>query len=212
MPPRSPLLAKIAATGLFALGAFAGMSGLAPEPDPVPRRWELRVEVGPMRVTSFDVGGKPRAFTYMTYRVVNKSGHDLLFAPSFEMSFGGNKTLRAGSDVPADVTAKLMDKIDNPLVQDQIGIIGTLLQGDENARDGLVVWSCESLAPGKLALYAAGFSGETATVELPSQKDPKVKEKAVLRKTLMVTYSPGGEITERGDHPIEVAEQRWIMR
>ncbi len=188
------------------------MSGLAPEPDPVSRRWELKVDLGAMRVTTLPVavsGGRTenRAFFYATYRVTNRSGADVLFAPSFEIAFGDGKPVRSGRDVPADVTKTLLTKMQNPLLQDQIAIIGPLLQGEENARDGLVIWSAESMDPEKLTMYAAGFSGETATVILPD-----TKTKAVLRKTLMVRYDTGGDLSGRGDKPLDPAVQRWIMR
>lgn len=209
---RAQPFAKLSIVALAGMASLVGMTGMAPEPDPIPRRWELKVDVGALRVTTMEVAGQPRAFAYMTYKVTNKSGKDLLFAPSFELSFGGPKAVRAGSDIPAEVTDALLAKIGDPLVQDQIAVIGTLLNGDENARQGLVIWSCENLAPQKLSMYAAGFSGETATVELPSPKDPKVKEKAILRKTLMVQYAQVGEIGGRGDKALDVSEQRWIMR
>ncbi|MGD9690681.1 MAG: hypothetical protein AB7K52_13435 [Phycisphaerales bacterium] len=196
----------------LAFATFAGLTGLAPEPNPIPSRWELRVDLGPMRVTSYDVKGEPQAFAYMTYTVTNKSGQDLLFAPSFELALGG-RPVRAGNDVPGEVTTALLDKINDPALQDQISMIGSLLNGEENARRGLVIWSLRSLDPRKMVVYAAGFSGETATIDLPSQdaSDPK-KAKSVLRKTLMVTYTPGGELTGRGDKPIDVEGQQWIMR
>jgi hypothetical protein len=201
------------AVGLAVLAGTALIStGLAPEPSPVPRRWELKLNVGPMRVTSIEVNGHAKPFMYLTYHVVNKSGQDLLFAPSFELTFGSGKPVRSGHDVPAEVTTEIVKKVENAFVQDQISIIGQLLQGEEHARDGVVIWPAESLDPPKLAMYAAGFSGETATIELPAADASGKKEKAVLRKTLMINYSTGGEITGRGDKPIEVSEQRWIMR
>jgi hypothetical protein len=203
--------AKLAGMALLAVSTWAA-AGLAPEPSPVARRWELKVDVGPMRVTSIEVNGQPKPFMYLTYHVVNKSGKDLLFAPSFDLAFGSGKPVRSGRDVPSEVTSTIVGKLEDPFVQDQISIIGTLLQGDEHARDGVVIWPAESLEPSKLAMYAAGFSGETATIDLPSATEAGKKEKAVLRKTLMIRYAPGGEITGRGDKPIEVAEQRWIMR
>jgi len=195
--------------GLVTAAALALMPalGLAPEPDPVPRRWELKVDLGALRVTSLPVQGESRAFYYLTYKVTNRSGQDVLFAPSFDMTFGDGKPVRSGRDVPADVTKALLEKMQNPLLQDQIAIIGPLLQGEENAKDGIVIWSAENLGPAKLTVYAAGFSGETATITLPDSAT-----KAVLRKSLMVRYQATGEMTGRGDKPIEAAEHRWIMR
>ncbi len=211
LPTQLHRFAKV--LGLAVLAGTATISaGLAPEPSPVPKRWELKVDVGPLRVASIDVNGQSKPFMYLTYHVVNKSGQDLLFAPSFELTFGSGKPIRSGHDVPAEVTTTIVKKVENPFAQDQISIIGQILQGEEHSRDGVVIWPAESLDPAKLAMYAAGFSGETATIELPTTDAAGKKEKAVLRKTLMITYSTGGEMTGRGDKPIEVAEQRWIMR
>ena len=82
------------------------------------------------------------------------------------------------------------------------GLVGQLLQGEENAKEGLVVWSAESLAPSKLTMYAAGFSGETATVNLPNSTD-----KAVLRKTYRVDYTVSGEL-RRLSHSGDGAEAK----
>ncbi len=197
------------AGGILAMGMVSmGMAPrMAPEPDPVPRRWELKLELGGLRLASFPVQGQPKSFYYLTYKVINRSGKELLFAPSFEMAFGDGKPIRAGRDVPAEVTKAILEKMQNQFLQDQIAVIGPILEGEENAKEGLVIWSGENLAPARLTVYAAGFSGETATVDVPGTKD-----KVVLRKSLMVRYNSGGEVTGRGDGSLDVAERRWIMR
>src|SRR5437870_4091815 len=84
-----------------AVAALAPMMAIAPEPDPVPRRWQLEVEAGPLRVASVQVRDSgARSYMYMTYKAVNNSGEDLLFAPMFELSLGDGKVLRSGRDVP----------------------------------------------------------------------------------------------------------------
>ena len=82
-PRRRRLRSALAlgATGAMILtaGVLSGMT--PPEPDPIPRRWQLDVEVGPLRVATFDVKDEgKRAYFYMTYKVTNNSGEDLLFA------------------------------------------------------------------------------------------------------------------------------------
>ena len=63
-----------------------------------------------------------------------------------------------------------MARLGNTLIQDQITILGTILQGEENAKEGLVVWPCENFRPGEVTIYAAGFSGETAQVKAPASR------------------------------------------
>src|SRR5690606_4890038 len=60
--------------GLMLLILPAGlMSAWAPEPDPVPTRWELNFDAGPLRVIRLDTPSGPRHYFYMTYRVINHS-------------------------------------------------------------------------------------------------------------------------------------------
>jgi hypothetical protein len=86
-----------------------------------------------------------------------------------------------------------------------------MLQGDENAKDGIVVWPLSNLTASELTVYAAGFSGEVAQVEI---KDPKsgalVKEP--MYKTFMARYKTGGDMSNRGSEPFEPYETTWIMR
>src|SRR5205085_2147709 len=169
----------LALSGLWLLGTTLG---LAPEPDPIPRRWQLSIEPGPLRIATVDVPDEgPRTFFYMTYKVTNTSGGDLLFAPSFDMATNRGDVLRSGRDVPASVTKSLLESLGNSLLEDQISIVGNLLQGEGNAKEGLVVWPAPSLHLTDLEVYAAGFSGETKSVEITDPKTGK-PGKATVRK------------------------------
>lgn len=197
---------------LCGLGLFAASLGLAPEPDPIPRRWQLEIQPGPLRIATVDVGDEgPKTYFYMTYKVTNASGGDLLFAPSFDLATNNGDVLRSGRDVPAAVTKSLLESLGNPLLEDQISIVGTLLQGEGNAKEGLVVWPANSLRLTQLEVYAAGFSGETKSVETSDTKTGK-PTKVTVRKTLQVRYQPPGEIRDQGSKPFDVIEQRWVMR
>ncbi len=188
-------------------GVVLMLAAAAPEPDPVPRRWQLDVAAGPLRLATVDVGAGPRTYFYMTYQVTNNSGEDLLFAPAFELATD-DEVLRSGRGVPLEVTRKLIESVQNQFVQDQISIIGQLLQGKENARDGIVIWPANDLNLEELAVYAAGFSGETATVDAPD-----THQKFVLRKTLRLNYQISGELVGQEGHDIPLAEPAgWIMR
>lgn len=184
----------------------------APEPDPVPRRWQLDFKIGPLRMVTLDTSEGGRAsYYYLTYHVTNTSGEELLLAPSFEMSTGDGELLRSGRDVPAEVTAKILEMLANPLIEDQIGILGVIMQGQENAKDGVVIWPVTNMHPEEIAVYASGFSGET---KYQATKDAKTGEpvRAVLRKTYMARYQMPGELDGRGSAPFPPSEQKWIMR
>lgn len=201
-------------TGVIALGVLAGapMIAMAPEPDPVPRRWQLEVSAGPLRMISVDAEGTgPRVYFYMTYKVTNASGGDLLLAPAMELATEEGEVIRSGRDVPAAVTRHIMNQLDNPFLQDQNSIVGMILQGEENAREGLAVWPVNDLDVDEITVYAAGFSGETAPVEF---KDAKTGEhsRVLLRKSMMLRYTSPGQLQVGSSEPLELVEKRWVMR
>ncbi|MEX2219402.1 MAG: hypothetical protein WD749_11680 [Phycisphaerales bacterium] len=194
---------------------FAGASApvmAAPEPSPVPKRWEVEFQPGPLRMAVVNVpDAGPRAFVYLTYKVTNNGAHDLLFAPTFELAcddMGG--TLRSGRDVPVAVTRAILERLSNPLLEDQISIVGTILRGPENAKEGLAVWPLPQMRMAEMTVYAGGFSGETTTLELPGADGQP--EKKILRKTHMLRYRLPGEIDPGNGEEYLPFESRPIMR
>ena len=173
-----PVMAGAAfnATNTSAVLAASGMLLAAPEPDPVPLRWELQIEAQPLRMAYADVPGVgSRPFYYLTYKATNVTGKEQTLAVSFELSTADGNVFRAGRGVPLEVTKQIIEHVGNPLLQDPIGILGPIQHGRENAREGIVIWPLEDFTPDALIVYAAGFSGETATVELPKVNVDAVK-------------------------------------
>jgi hypothetical protein len=184
----------------------------APEPSPIPKRWQLDVKMSPIRLAIIKNGdGQPRPYFYMTYTVTNTSSTDLLFAPMFDLATDDGTIVRSGRDVPFSVTQSISSRLANPMLEDQIGIVGQLLRGEENAKDGLVVWAAPSLHLSELTVYAAGFSGETATVDVPNPETNKMERK-VLRKTLALKYRVEGDLTVGNPEPLQPFNTQWIMR
>lgn len=209
-------LAGALAVGVLGVGerGFAPAPAIAvpPEPDPVPRRWQLDIEPGPLRIISVDDGERgTRSFMYMTYRVVNNSGGDVLFAPAFDLMGSDGQLNRSGREVSGEVTRAIMSRIDNPLVLNQVSALGLLLQGPENARQGVVIWPTPSLSTDEYTVFVAGLSGETRAVQT---KDPKTGEplRTLLRKTLMLRYASPGDQDARGSEAFPLSERRWILR
>lgn len=180
----------------------------APQPEPIPRRWQLEFEPGALRLAMIPTeSGAIQAYYYLTYYVENNTGQDLIFAPSFELATDDGEIRRSGIGVPASVTKQLLERLRNPFLLDQISAVGLLLQGEENAREALVVWPADNLEVDEILIFAAGFSGETTTLTRPDTGEP-----VLLRKTMMLRYETPGALTGLGDRPIQRAEQRWIMR
>jgi hypothetical protein len=205
---------RIAGSLTLAAAALTGVGsaiGLGPEPDPIPKKWELTVDPGQLRYASVDDGNGAKGYFYLTYTVTNATGKDMLFTPSFEMTNEKGDVVRSGRDVPAAVTKNLLERLDNQFLEDQISIVGMLLQGEGNAKDGLVVWPATTLRFSEMTIYGSGFSGETKTVESKDAKTGKTV-KTTLRKTLQLKFQPTGEVRDQGSKPFDLIEKRWVMR
>jgi hypothetical protein len=75
------------AVGLAGVLGLGTAMGMGPEPDPIPRKWELTVDPGELRYAAVDAGDGEGAkgYFYFTYKVTNTSGKDMLFTPSFDL-------------------------------------------------------------------------------------------------------------------------------
>ena len=165
--PHRFLAVLLGVIGLGIFGTLAASAARPPEPNPIPIRWQLDLDVGPLRVISVanpDQG--PMLYYFMTYTVTNNTEEDILFAPSFELATETGVNVVAGQGVPATVTRSILERLDNPQLNDQVSMIGVLRRGEANARDGLVVWPVRDLTADEARVYMAGFSGETTRLEV----------------------------------------------
>jgi hypothetical protein len=204
--------ARLATFVLALIAAIVPMAGFAPEPDAVSKKWELSAKFGALRVATVEIDGSPRSFLYMTYTVTNNTAADILFAPSFELANDEGDLLKSGAGVPAAATKAILARLDQPLLQDQISIVGNLLRGEENSKDGLIVWPLTDLSVNEISIFGAGFSGETKAVTVPDRKTGK-DTVVTLRKTASLRYKLSGEMSNIGaGEELPLVERRWIMR
>lgn len=204
----SRLRHKTSVAAILALAAFVVLAGFQsghPKPSVVPVRWELNFTSGDLRLHVDPSDG--RAYWHFTYQVVNKTGKDQTWAPTFTLFTDAGEILASGREVPARVTDAIIELMGNPLIQDQNQIMGDIRQGDEYAKDGLVIWPARSLEVRAVSLFIAGISGETARV-----KNPISGENVLLQKTLQRDYIIRGEALARGTAPLELVDQTWILR
>lgn len=201
-----PLSLMLAVLALLTL--VAGTLKAAPEPEAIPRRWELRVEPGQLRCMSVDIPEKGKqAFFYFTFKATNLTGQDLYFAPSFDLALSDGTVLRSGRDVPPEATAAVLRYVNNAFLKDEIKLQGQFLQGPENAKEGLVMWPATTLKLTDATIYMAGFSGETKSVVRPDTGRTQV-----LRKTLMLRHEVSGEVDPGSNATLTRSIQRWILR
>ncbi|MBX3364556.1 MAG: hypothetical protein KF866_07305 [Phycisphaeraceae bacterium] len=188
----------------------------APEPSPIRVAWEFHFNPGPLRVITLDnPDGTRGSYYYMTYTVTNETPEDLFFAPVFELTTDRGEILSSGRDVPREVTQEILKRLRNPLLQDQISIIGPVMQGPENARDGLAVWPVRETKIDRVNVYCIGLSGETRTMLVPDPTTGEPQE-VVMRKTAMLRHLVPGDLltqtTTEGGRVLERVDRRWILR
>lgn len=183
---------------------------VAPEPRPVATRWEFSFEDGPLRLAWVETGEGLRPFFYLTYRITNFWGQDLLFAPDVTLVTSDSQVLRSGRDVPAAVTEEIIRRLRNPLLESQIDIVSTVLEGPEHARDGVLIWPASNLQVDEVTIFFAGLSGEYESYVVGrGSNDPR---RYSLRKTMMLRFATPGDFSQQGSRPFERVERRWVMR
>ncbi|GJM19887.1 MAG: hypothetical protein DHS20C14_21000 [Phycisphaeraceae bacterium] len=199
----------LAALALVLAGALASA---APEPDPVPTRWQLDVEVGDLRIALVETERGTQRYFFLTYTITNHWGNDLLFFPDLQLKTDEATVQRSGRDVPSAVQDEIIRRLDSPYVEDQIAIVGQVLQGPENARTGVAIWPALDLDVDEVMIFFAGLSGENKSYYVADPENPDARQRINLRKTLMLRFDTPGEFGQRNHEKLELAEKLWIMR
>lgn len=157
--------------------------------------WQLDFRPGALRLYVDPVdGGK---FWYFTYKVVNRSGRDRMWAPRFEFFSDAGEIKVSGKEVPSRVTEQIRTLLGNPLLEDQNQILGDILIGEENAKEGLVVWPAGTAEVNEFTIFVTGVSGKVRKVP-----DPKTGAPRAERWTLRFNYLVPGDAPARGSDPV----------
>jgi hypothetical protein len=210
-----PVLSSLAlATLAAALSAAPGAWGQTPAPATPARPSEkvkpatpndLELRPGLMQlVTDEQSGGRYWVFTYS---VVNRTGKTQRFSPRFDLLMGDGAILEAGRGVPVEVARRLRVACASPQALDQFQVMGDVLDGEANAKDGFVVWPAKGDAK-QFTLFIAGPSQAFDRVDQPDGT------KKIVRRTWCRDFSAPGTAdprvtAEAGFDPIR---DRWIMR
>jgi hypothetical protein len=222
-------LTALAALALIVVAAAWAADSGAPSPSPFPVAWQLDFTFQTPQTITVDLPGRkgPQTFWYMLYSVTNRSGGERSFQPSFLLYTEDGKPMKAGDGVPLAVFASIQKRHNNPLLLDYSGIVGKLLQGEDNAKEGVAMWAQLPAETHNFDIFVAGLSGERKPVDLPvpivdsqparSGSQPATstaptKTRAVLSKTLQLTYSLPGDPAADPPAAPKLIEQKWVMR
>jgi hypothetical protein len=177
------------------------------EPSRTPVSWELNFKYGPVERVYVDVDGKSTPFWYIRYTVTNNSGKDVLFTPSFELVSDQGVVQQGFKDVPNSVFDKIKSLYKNSLLMSPTDIYGKLLQGEDNAKDGVIIFSDIDHNSRNFKLFVMGLSGETTDKVV----NPVTGKPVLLQKTLELDINiPGQAINEQ---PVsKVTSSNWVMK
>ena len=214
--------AAILAAGIVALAAPAHT---APQPSEVPLSWVLEIDYETPRLIQVLLPGefKPKTFWYMRYTVINRTGGDRVFVPEFVLYTDTGQVRRAGRKAPTMVFDAVQKLYNDPLLRDVTAMTGVLLQGEDNAKEGVAIWQDIDPVAGTFDVFIGGLSGETVRIKLPvAVKVEKMdaegnlhmveKDEMVLSRTLQLRFAIPGEASGRSTAPIKLIKENWVMR
>lgn len=201
-------LGAVALALTAALSLLTGPVTAAPEPGVVPTTWELTFKHhAPERLIMQAEGDKsPEPYWYVRYTVTNNTGEDLLFTPEFELITDTGQKVKGNKGVDDGVFKKIKELHRGEFMESPLEILGRLLQGEDQAKDGVMMFKGVDKDARKFTIYVGGLSGETATVINPVTKEP-----VVLRKTLVLEYDMPGEAIGIAPQP-QFKGKKWVMR
>ena len=176
------------------------------EPSRVPVSWELTIKHGTLERIIVPIDGKDQTYWFMRYTVVNNSGRDILFTPSFEILAESGAAIGALQIVPAPVFEKIKALYKNPLLLSPTNIDGKLLQGEDNAKDGVAIFPALDAEARNFQVFIMGLSGETSEVLNPTTKKP-----VILQKTLELDYNLPGQAIAIDPQP-KLLATKWVMK
>lgn len=203
-------MAKIQKSLAVVLMALAGATGVlssvcdlqaAPQASVVPQTWELTFGAQPLERMVVD--GK--TYFYVRYKVVNNTGKDILFTPDFQLMTDTGQIIQ--SDQQADkVFKKIKDLYRSQFMQSPIEILGKIRQGEDNAKEGVAIFTGLDADARNIRIFISGLTGDTAEVT-----NPVSGKKEILQKTLVLEYDVPGQaigidIQPQGKMPY------WVMR
>jgi hypothetical protein len=218
-------MARWVAAASAALVLAATLAVCAPEPRTVPTEWQLDIRVQAPQPIRMKLPGEKdeQTFWYVLYTVTNKTGGDRMFVPRFSLYTDTGEILEGTNGASPTVFAAIKKRHGNPLLQTATGVTGLLLQGADNAKDGVAIFRDIDPTARSFDLFVGGLSGETAVEKLPTkvmvaQVDVEGKttqvlsDTIVLRKTMDLAYKFPGDAGARTGDTAALESTTWVMR
>jgi len=147
-----------------------------------------------------------REYWFMRYTVTNNTHQDIFFIPSFVLATDTGKVLRPVTGLSPRILTKIRTVTGDQFIISPGLIAGKLLQGDDNAKDGVAVFTGVPFKARRFNIFVSGLSADTAL-----QKNPLTHKDVVLHKTLELNFWIPGESVRIVPQP-QFAGKKWVMR
>lgn len=179
-----------------------------PEPSVASDAWQLELEwQTPRPIAIHDDQGLYQWYWYMPYKVTNISDQTVLFIPEVTIATDTGEIFTAGQNIPTTLFPVIKQRLGNPLLESPIEVVGTLLQGEDYAKESVVIWPAFEENVTDMTLFFAGLSAETATVE-----NPVSGETIMLRRTRMLEFRLPGDPPTPQSQTVILENDRDVMR
>jgi hypothetical protein len=184
------------------------------KPYPVPNMlrhgWQLQfVWHKPKQIfaaTGHGVHRRLRKYWILRYTVINNTHRDIFFIPTFVLVTDTGKVLKPVAGLSPRILKRIRQVTGDPFIISPGLIVGRLLQGADNAKDGVAVFAKVPSNARRYTFFISGLSGDTAV-----QKDPLTNKNIVLHKTLVLNFWNPGEASRISPNP-QFAGKKWVMR
>jgi len=136
------------------------------EPDIVSTTWQLDIEYDQPGFIFVQPSGRsqPELYWYMTYTVTNRTGEEQNFVPEIWLLTDDGDLMQANRGISPTVFHRIKDHVDNPLLESPARIVGKILIGRDNARDGVAIWKVPDHDVNAVTIFFGGLSGETKQI------------------------------------------------
>ena len=201
------------------LAVFANVALAEPKPAVVqrPGQWTLEVRYDqPRQLVMPRAGSTPARFWYIILTVTNRTGQDVDFYPRCELVTDTFQVVPSGANVPLLAYQRIKERHQSryPLLESLSSVGNRILQGEDNAKDIVMVWPDFDLRAESFKIFFTGLSNETAVVNHPVAVDPTTGQpvQVYLRKTLELDYAFRGDAALRDSVEVVYKDRNWVMR
>ena len=206
---------------LVALSPMA-MGKLQPETLPDKGIWQVDAHLnGHPKRLNIKLPGEDKVshYWYQLITVTNNTGRDLEFYPQAQLYTNTFKTTIAGKNVRNVVFEAIKEKYTGtiPLLQAQSKVTTRFLQGDDNAKDLVLIFTDTDPKATSAQIFVSGLSNESKLLTLPGkvesgQNSSNKPKEVLLLKNLQLKYKITGKQEDFINRAMLYSKRNWIMR